>query len=138
MSPNARRIVSLLGMAAFIGLVVAAAADALVFVGGSSLVLTTVGIFLLGFGFMTAHSTLLTVATEFAERAQGTAMSLVTFAFMVGGAIGTQMGGRVAQASSLGTLYAVYGAGLLVLAVAMLPALLATDRARQVPATQAA
>ena len=38
-------------------------------------------------------------------------MSLVTFAFMVGGAAGTQLGGRIASATSLTSLYAIYGAG---------------------------
>lgn len=106
-----------------LGLTLAAVADGLVFSGGTSLTVTTVGVFLLGFGFMTAHSTLITIATEFAARARGTAMSLVTFAFMVGGAAGTQLGGRIASASSFQTMYALYGVGLLVLALAALPVL---------------
>ena len=99
-----------------LGLLVAALANALVFFSGSSLVVTALGVFLLGLGFMTAHSTLITVATQFAAKAQGTAMSLVTFAFMVGGAAGTQLGGRIATATSLTSLYAIYGVGLLALA----------------------
>ncbi len=102
------------------GLLMAAFADGFVFFGGGSLVLTSVGVFLLGLGFMTAHSTLITVATEFAAKARGIAMSLVTFAFMFGGAMGTQAGGRIASATSLTSLYAIYGAGMLVLAFAAL------------------
>lgn len=101
-----------------LGLLIAAFANALVFFSGRSLVVTALGVFLLGLGFMTAHSTLITVATQFAAKAQGTAMSLVTFAFMVGGAAGTQLGGRIATATSLTSLYAIYGVGLLVLAIA--------------------
>jgi len=100
-----------------LGLLVAALADGLIFFSGNALVLTSLGVLLLGLGFMTAHSTLITVATQFAAKAQGTAMSLVTFAFMVGGAVGTQLGGRIAIATSLTSLYAIYGSGLLVLAV---------------------
>jgi predicted MFS family arabinose efflux permease len=110
-----------------VGLILAASADVLVFVGGSGLAITTAGVFLLGFGFMTAHSTLITVATEFAARARGTAMSLVTFAFMVGGAIGTQLGGRVAGASTFNTMYAIYGVGLFLLGLAALLALRGAD-----------
>jgi predicted MFS family arabinose efflux permease len=106
-----------------LGLLLAASANALVFFGAGSLAVTGLGVFLLGFGFMTAHSTLITVATEFAAKARGTAMSLVTFAFMVGGAVGTQIAGRIAQASALSSIYAAYGAGLLVLGLLAIPAL---------------
>ena len=121
-----------------VGLVLAASANALVFVGGSSLLVTTLGVFLLGFGFMTAHSTLITVATEFAARARGTAMSLVTFAFMVGGAIGTQLGGRIAGASTFNVMYAVYGVGLLSLGLAALAALRGADAPIPVAEAEAA
>lgn len=105
------------------GLALMAVADAVVLVGGPSLPFTTVGIFLLGFGFMTAHSTLLTIATEFAAKARGTAMSLVTFCFMLGGALGTGLGGRIAAATSYDRLYAIYAVGLILLALAAMPAL---------------
>ncbi|MGB4592468.1 MAG: MFS transporter [Coriobacteriia bacterium] len=105
------------------GLALAAIADGIVLLASGSLALTTVGVFALGLGFMTAHSTLLTIATEFAAKARGTAMSLVTFAFMVGGAAGTQIGGRLVEATSYSTLYAVYGAALALLALAALPML---------------
>jgi predicted MFS family arabinose efflux permease len=98
------------------GLALAALADGVVFVSAGSLAFTTVGVFALGLGFMTAHSTLLTMATEFAAKARGTAMSLVTFAFMVGGAVGTSLGGRLVEATSYSTLYASFGVALAVLA----------------------
>ena len=109
------------------GLAAAAAADLLVFAGGSNLAITSVGIFLLGLGTMTAHSTLLTLATEFARKARGAAMSLVAFAFMVGGAIGTAAGGRVIGQSSYDTMFAAFALGILVLAAVAMPALAAAD-----------
>lgn len=119
------RVVARLGTARTLaaGLGLAAIADGIVFAFPGSLTLTTVGVFALGLGFMTAHSTLLTIATEFAAKARGTVMSLVTFAFMVGGAIGTQIGGRVVEAASYSTLYAVYGVLLAALAILALPLL---------------
>jgi predicted MFS family arabinose efflux permease len=106
-----------------LGLALATAADVLVLLGAESLVLTGIGIFVLGLGFMTAHSTLLTIATEFAAKARGAAMSLVTFSFMLGGAIGTSIGGRLISATSLDRLYLVYAVGLGLLALAAIPAL---------------
>ena len=52
-------------------------------------------IFGLGAGFMLAHSSILTIATELAARHRGVAMSLVAFAFMGGGSVGTMLAGRV-------------------------------------------
>jgi len=119
------KIASRLGTAKTLvaGLGLAAIADGIVLLSSGSLVLTTIGVFALGLGFMTAHSTLLTIATQFAAQARGTAMSLVTFAFMIGGAVGTSLGGRLVEASSYSTFYAVYGAGLAVLAVSAWPLL---------------
>lgn len=110
-----------------VGLALAALADLLVLAGAPSLFVTAVGIFVLGFGFMTAHSTLLTIATEFAANARGAAMSLVTFCFMLGGAIGTGLGGRLIAAASYGTLYGAYAAGLGLLALAAVPSLAAAS-----------
>jgi len=110
------------------GLLLAALADGLVVAGAGSLWVTGVGIFLLGFGFMTAHSTLLTVATEFARSARGAAMSLVTFAFMLGGAAGTQLGARIIGSSGSIAMYVAYGIGLLLLGLVTLPALSAAAR----------
>ncbi len=109
------------------GLALAALADALVLVGTQSLAVTTVGVFALGFGFMTAHSTLLTIATAFASRSRGAAMSLVTFCLMLGGALGTGLGGKLIAASSFNTLYASYAVGLALLAGLAVPALSAVS-----------
>lgn len=106
-----------------VAIALAALADALILVGGPSLALTAVGIFVLGLGFMTAHSTLLTIATEFAAKARGAAMSLVTFCFMLGGAVGTGLGGRLIAAASFDRFYLIYAIGLAALAAIALPAL---------------
>jgi predicted MFS family arabinose efflux permease len=105
------------------GLLLAAIADVCVFLGGGSVSLSTVGVFLLGLGFMTAHSTMVTMVTEFAARSRGAAMSLTPFSLMVGGAIGTQIGSRIISGVSFDMMYAIYGAGLLVLGLVALPAL---------------
>ena len=70
--------------------------------------LLVIAVFLLGIGFMLIHSTLLTMATEFAKTARGTAMSLVTFCFMGGGGIGTALGGRIISAQGYSFFYALY------------------------------
>jgi hypothetical protein len=52
------------------------------------------GVALLGFGLMLAHSILLTIATEFAAQARGVAMSLAAFCFMGGGDSAPPSAGR--------------------------------------------
>lgn len=96
-----------------LGLLLAALGDGLIFVMGGVFVAVVLAIFLLGAGFMFAHSTLLTIATEFAARARGTAMSLVAFCMMGGGAIGTAVGGRFVEANGFGSFFGLW-AGLLV------------------------
>jgi predicted MFS family arabinose efflux permease len=118
------------------GLAITALADAFVLVGASTLALTAAGIFLLGFGFMTAHSTLLTIATEFAAKARGAAMSLVTFCFMLGGAAGTGLGGKIIGAASYNTLYAAYAVGLGLLAALALPMLVSAARSAEAPTSE--
>ena len=66
---------------------------------------------------MLAHSTLLTIATEFASKARGMAMSLVAFAFMGGGGIGTAFGGRLINTGGFSLLYGAYSLALAVLVV---------------------
>ena len=105
-----------------VGLALAAAADLVVAFGGAQLALVALGVLLLGLGFMFAHSSLLTTATQFAEKARGTAMSLVAFSFMVGGAIGTALGGRLIEATSYREFYLVGGAALVALTVIALVA----------------
>ncbi len=69
---------------------------------------------LLGFGFIFTHSTLLTRATEFAQKARGSAMSLVAFCFMGGGGVGTALGGAVIAQWGLHNLFYAFGTALLV------------------------
>ena len=54
-----------------LGLASAAAADLLVAAAGSHLAAFAIAVLLLGLGFMFAHSSLLTTATQFAEKARG-------------------------------------------------------------------
>jgi predicted MFS family arabinose efflux permease len=104
------------------GLAFAAAADLLVAIGPARVGVVAIGVLLLGLGFMFAHSSLLTTATQFAAKARGTAMSLVAFAFMVGGALGTALGGRLIEATSYSEFYLIGGAGLVALTLVALVA----------------
>ncbi|MGE4485369.1 MAG: MFS transporter [Oscillospiraceae bacterium] len=97
-----------------IGLALAALADIVIYLFGSTLWLLIIGIALLGLGFIFAHSTLLTRATEFAQRARGAAMSLVAFFFMGGGGVGTAIGGKLISATSISKLFLIYGIALVV------------------------
>ena len=105
------------------GLFLGAIADLLVATFSATLALTVLGVFLLGLGFMLAHSTLLTLATEFARQARGVAMSMVTFCFMVGGAVGTGLGGRLIAAQGYQAFFALFGGLLLTLSLAGLVAI---------------
>jgi predicted MFS family arabinose efflux permease len=98
-----------------VGLVIALAADLTFVAGANHLVGVIIGVGLLGLGLMTAHSTFLTIATEFAAQSRGVAMSLVAFAIMLGGGTGTYIGGRIVAASSLTVMYEIYAAGLVLL-----------------------
>ena len=73
-----------------------------------------IGVALLGLGFIFTHSTLLTRATEFAQKARGAAMSLVAFCFMGGGGLGTAIGGRIISAAGFDNLFVIYGIALFV------------------------
>ncbi|WP_287007025.1 MFS transporter, partial [Candidatus Aquicultor secundus] len=99
------------------GLLLAATADLLIATFSTNLAATIIGVFLLGLGFMFTHSTLLTLATEFAKKARGVAMSLVAFSFMVGGAIGTSIGGRFINALGYQSFFTTYGILLIVLSL---------------------
>ncbi len=98
---------------------------ALLLGGGSALVLSQVAslpvallaIFALGAAFMLAHSSVLTIATELAAHHRGVAMSLVAFAFMGGGSVGTMLAGRVIAAGGFDQYLLAWGFGLVVLAV---------------------
>lgn len=97
-----------------LGLVLAIVADLLISAAGNILVLLIAGIAMLGLGFIFTHSTLLTRATEFAQKARGAAMSLVAFCFMGGGGIGTAIGGKIIAAKGMTYLFSVYDVALLV------------------------
>ena len=103
-----------------IGLVCAVLAIAIFLTLGTILPALIVGIGLMGLGFMLAHSTFLTIATEFADKSRGIAMSLVAFFFMGGGGLGTALGSRIVQSSSMSTMFTVYGIGLLLLISAVI------------------
>jgi len=99
------------------GLISACIADAILFLAGGELPALIVGVGLLGLGFMLAHSTLLTIATQFAAKARGVAMSLVAFAFMGGGGIGTALGGRLITSLGFSRFFGAYALALGVLVV---------------------
>lgn len=103
-----------------LGLLLATAADILFYNVGGILPALVLGVALLGFGFILAHSTLLTIATEFAAQARGAAMSLVAFCLMGGGGIGTAIGGRIIASNGFSALFGVYAVGLTILMAAAL------------------
>ena len=105
-----------------LGLTFALLAMIIIVTLGNVLVALIVGIGLLGIGLMLAHSTFLTIASEFAAKARGVAMSLVAFCFMGGGGLGTALGSRIVGNTSFITLFTLYGIGLvgLVLAVSLI------------------
>ena len=96
------------------GLFLAVLADLLIYYFGRNIWVLATGVGLLGLGFILAHSTLLTRATEFAMKARGAAMSLVAFCFMGGGGVGTAIGGKIAAAYGLSTVFLVYGIALVI------------------------
>lgn len=98
-----------------LGLFLMALANGLIWTGFLNPVLATVAVFMLGFGFMTTHSNLITMATGFNPEARGAAMSLAPFSFMLGGAIGTQLAAPLIAATSYMVMYVVFGFGLLLL-----------------------
>lgn len=102
------------------GLVIALVADLIFAKEGISLGPVVVAVGLLGLGMLTAHSTFLTIATEFAAEFRGVAMSLVAFSIMIGGGIGTFAGGRIVAATGLVSMFQLYAAGLVLLIVAVL------------------
>lgn len=86
---------------------------------GNILPILIFGIGISGFGLMLAHSSILTIATEFAAKARGIAMSLVAFSFMCGGSLGTAIGGIIMENGGFISLFVIYGVGLLLLLAAI-------------------
>jgi predicted MFS family arabinose efflux permease len=99
------------------GLTFATIADILLYLQGNILGVLIIAVACLGLGFMLAHSTLVTIATEFAAKARGAAMSLVAFGFMGGGGVGTALGGKVIKSSGYATFFSIYGLLLLILTI---------------------
>ncbi len=93
-------------------LLCASLADMIIHYLGANLILLILGVAMLGLGFIFTNSTLLTRATEFAQKARGAAMSLVAFCFMGGGGVGTAIGSRLIAAYGLLQLFIIYGAAL--------------------------
>lgn len=114
--------VNLIGLALLLGGVAALALSQV-----ASLPFSLVAIFALGAAFMLAHSSVLTIATELAAQHRGVAMSLVAFAFMGGGALGTTLAGRVVAAQGFERYLLLWGAGLVALSVAARIALTGAD-----------
>jgi predicted MFS family arabinose efflux permease len=100
------------------GALMLGAASALLLCWVDYLPLEVLAIFGLGAAFMSAHSSLLTLATEFAANNRGVAMSLVAFAFMGGGSLGTTIAGSVIRSGGYGTFLMAWGIGLALLALA--------------------
>ena len=76
------------------------------------------GMLLQGFGFVIAHSTLQTHATELAPEQRGTAVALFAFTFLIGGSVGSSLAGFVIEhmgfpTTLLGTaaLYTIFTVG---------------------------
>jgi predicted MFS family arabinose efflux permease len=122
------RIAGRLGRVNLIGLaLLLAGGAALTLSQVASLPVSLVAIFALGAAFMLAHSSVLTIATELAAQHRGVAMSLVAFAFMGGGAVGTTMAGRVVAAQGFQSYLLIWGIGLVALSVVARVALAGAD-----------
>lgn len=105
---------------AVVGLSFAVLADFILVLFGGNIAAVVTAVGFMGFGFMLAHSTFLTIATEFAAKSRGVAMSLVAFFFMGGGGVGTAIGGRIVSEFGFERLFTIYGFGLLIITLAAL------------------
>jgi len=114
--------VNLIGLALLLG-----GLAALTLASVANLSLSLVAIFALGAAFMLAHSSILTIATELAAHHRGVAMSLVAFAFMGGGALGTTMAGRVVAVQGFQSYLLIWGIGLVALGIGARLALAGAD-----------
>ena len=101
-------------MTLLFGFSLAAVADLSLFSVGNILIVLVLGVSLLGLGFIFAHSTLLTIATEFAQKSRGVAMSLVAGFFMGAGGIGTAIGGKLINSVGLNEFFLIFGLVLLI------------------------
>lgn len=101
-----------------LGLGLAVLAELLLFPTINILGLLVPAVALLGLGFIFAHSTLLTIATDFARQARGIAMSLVAACFMGGGGVGTAIGQRLIKGYGFNQFFLYYGISLAALIIA--------------------
>lgn len=104
---------------AILGILFAFIANVLLVIFGNRLPLIVIAIAAMGFGFMLAHSTFITIATEFAEKNRAFATSLVAFCYMGGGGVGTAIGGKILAISGYSSLFLIYGIGLFLIVGAL-------------------
>lgn len=100
-----------------LGLSCCVAANFIFILFGNMLIALVIGIALLGVAFTLAHSTFLTLISEFAAKSRGVAMSLAAFCFMGGGGLGVLMGSNILRISDFLMMFAIYGTGVLVLII---------------------
>lgn len=82
--------------------------------------------FAVGFGFYMLHNTMQVRATELAPAVRGSAISLFASSFFLGQGLGPVLGGVVADAAGLGTLF--FSAGVLTIALGFGAAALISKR----------
>jgi predicted MFS family arabinose efflux permease len=100
------------------GLSLAALSNFVFLLTGNILTMLIVAVGLLGLGFIFGHSTLITIATEFAPKSRAIAMSLIAACFVTGGGIGTAIGGRLIKTYGFNNFFLYYGVALILLVVA--------------------
>jgi predicted MFS family arabinose efflux permease len=101
-----------------IGLMLATLSNFVLLLIGNILSMLIVGVGLLGLGFIFAHSTLITIATEFSPKSRATAMSLVAACFVTGGGIGTAIGGGLIKIYGFNDFFLFYGIAFILLVIA--------------------
>jgi predicted MFS family arabinose efflux permease len=101
-----------------VGLCLAALSDFILFITGNIVSMLIVGVALMGFGFILAHSTLITIASEFVPKSRAIAMSLVTTCFVSGGGIGTAIGSILIKVYGFNSFFLCCGMALIFLIIA--------------------
>lgn len=78
-----------------------------------------IGFGLIGFGlaFISLQSTLVLAAQDKLPKLRGTAMSLASFNMFVGGAVGTNLNGRILDNSTLGTIFTIASVAMILVAI---------------------
>ena len=101
-----------------VGLSVATISGFILFSAGDILIIVIGGVALLGFGFILAHSTLITIATELTPKSRAIATSLVATCFVSGGGIGTAIGLKLIEEVGFDIFFLYYGIALILLVIA--------------------